>query len=83
MEDLFWPPVKPLGNVANVSRRVKSVADRIVGLADSDVGKDIDGDADGIAFNQINDFTSEKVKAEAAVFAETHRYGGSRMRNAC
>ena len=81
MEDLFWPPVKPLGKVANVSRRVKSVADRIVGLANSDIGQDIDGD--GIAFNQINDFTSEKVKAEAAVFAETHRYvWGSRMRNA-
>lgn len=74
MEDLFWP-VKPLGNVANVSRRVRRVADRIVGLAEGDVDKDI-GEGE-IAFNQINDFTSEKVKAEAAAFAETRRYEGS------
>ena len=73
MEDLYWP-VKPLGNVANVSSRVKRVADRIVGLADRDVDMDIDEDA--IAFNQINDFTSEKVKAEAAAFAETRWYDG-------
>ena len=48
MEDLFWP-VKPLGNVANVSRRVRRVADRIVGLAEGDVDKDI-GEGE-IAFN--------------------------------
>ena len=70
MEELFWS-VKPLGNVANVSRRARSVADRIVGLAYVNVGKD--GDGEGIALNQINDFTSEKVKAEAAAFAETRR----------
>ena len=27
-----------------------------------------------MAFNQINDFTSEKVKAEAAAFAQSGRY---------
>ena len=74
MEELFWS-VKPLGNVANVSRRARSVADRIVGLAYVNVGKD--GDGDGIALNQINDFTSEKVKAEAAAFAETRGYESS------
>ena len=71
MEELFWS-VKPLGNVASVSRRVKRVADKIVGLAEGDVGGDRDGEA--MALNQINDFTSEKVKAEAAAFAETRRY---------
>ena len=72
MEELFWS-VKPLGNVASVSRRVKRVADKIVGLAEGDVGRDSDGEA--MALNQINDFTSEKVKAEAAAFAESRRYG--------
>lgn len=71
MEELFWS-VKPLGNVAGVSRSVKRVADKIVGLAEGDVGGDSDGEA--MALNQINDFTSEKVKAEAAAFAETRRY---------